>query len=995
MTDTTPTDTTPTEKPAGPSLRINGKLLLSLSFLAAMSVVAGIIAWYSFDYVSKSTELIAHQSLPEIETAMQLAQKSAEISSSAPDLMANLSLDDHKNSVSDLNRRAFELSALMEKSRELYGSTENVENLLKIEQQLVKSLDTLKSAVEAKLSKREARNAATDQLSRLHEAFLLKMEPMIDDAVFDFVMQGEWLSAKSNVYTTDLVENSTRKVSEFLEFGDRIDDLEGVLSEVILASDLDSFGPLQTRYNTLETEIEENVANWAAQAGQPAFVELAQDILDFGRGLDNIFILKEQELWQTPPGQSTTLSPRLVQKGNLLRLAHESFHTVYSQAVVDVVENLETRFQDEARQSGAELGKLILDGANNLHILLSLRAEGNLVASILGEMSNVPDVANIEPFADRFEASEARIRDMLAGLATDDMQNITLSLLALGSGDNNLFDIHRAELDSSGRAAVALRESRALSDSLQTEVAKLVAGARERGGIAESNSEQVIELGKYLLVLVAIASLATALLVMFLYIRPRIIRPLENITDAMTQLAAGDTGVKIPWRERNDEVGDMANALAVFRDTAIEIQESNHREIEEGRRRLINAIENISEGFSLYDSNDKLVVCNSVYRDLFFPKKIIETEIGKSFEDIMRRAATQGLVQDAWEREDEWLRERLKNHRKRLSTEMQRRADDRWILINERKTEDGSTVAVYSDITQIKQQEQAISEQSRALERLSNQLAKYLSPQVYASIFEGRNRGDITSRRKKLTVFFSDIVGFTEITERMEAEDLTRILNQYLTEMSEIALVHGATIDKFVGDAIVIFFGDPESKGVKQDAIACVRMALAMRERLAELNDVWFDIGLERPLQCRMGINTGYCTVGNFGSSERMDYTAIGNGVNLASRLESTANTGEIQISHETYVNVKDVILCGKREEITVKGFRFPVNTYAALQELDHVPETLDVIQEENENLKLDINLKEMSPADRRKTEALLQKVLSRISTEAQEAPTDPDAKDD
>mgnify|MGYP003668250606 FL=1 len=148
---------------------------------------------------------------------------------------------------------------------------------------------------------------------------------MIDDAVFDFVMQGEWLSAKSNVYTTDLVENSTRKVSEFLEFGDRIDDLEGVLSEVILASDLDSFGPLQTRYNTLETEIEENVANWAAQAGQPAFVELAQDILDFGRGLDNIFILKEQELWQTPPGQSTTLSPRLVQKGNLLRLANCCF----------------------------------------------------------------------------------------------------------------------------------------------------------------------------------------------------------------------------------------------------------------------------------------------------------------------------------------------------------------------------------------------------------------------------------------------------------------------------------------------------------------------------------------------------------------------------------------------------------------------------------------------------------------------------------------------
>ncbi|MAZ01739.1 MAG: hypothetical protein CMN56_01230, partial [Sneathiella sp.] len=433
MTEHSPAEHATTEKATGPSLGINGKLILSLSFLAGMSVVAGIIAWYSFDHVSKSTEVIAHQSLPEIETAMQLAQKSAEISASAPDLMANLTLEDHKKSVSDLNRRAFELSALTERSRDIYGDTESVSTLREIEQQLVESLDELKSAVETKLSEREARNAATDQLSRLHEAFLLKMEPMIDDAVFDFVMQGEWLSAKSNVYISDLVENSTQKVGEFLEFGDRIDELEGVLSEVILASDLDSFGPLQTRYNDLEAEIEQNVATWAAQAGEPAFVELAQNIIDFGRGLDNVFILKEQELWQTPEGQNTTLSPRLVQKGNLLRLAHESFHTVYSKAVVDVVKNLETSFQNEARQSGTELGKLILDGANNLHVLLSLRAEGNLVASILGEMSNVPDVASIEPFADRFEASEARIRDMLAELTTDDMQNVTLSLLALGS----------------------------------------------------------------------------------------------------------------------------------------------------------------------------------------------------------------------------------------------------------------------------------------------------------------------------------------------------------------------------------------------------------------------------------------------------------------------------------------------------------------------------------------------------------------------------------
>jgi adenylate cyclase len=127
----------------------------------------------------------------------------------------------------------------------------------------------------------------------------------------------------------------------------------------------------------------------------------------------------------------------------------------------------------------------------------------------------------------------------------------------------------------------------------------------------------------------------------------------------------------------------------------------------------------------------------------------------------------------------------------------------------------------------------------------------------------------LASQRKKLTVFFSDIAGFTETAERLESEDLIWLLNHYLTEMSRIASAHGATIDKYVGDAIVIFFGDPESSGVMEDALACVRMAIAMRERMGDLADIWRDMGLATPFRCRMGINTGFCTVGNFGSEDR------------------------------------------------------------------------------------------------------------------------------
>ena len=133
-------------------------------------------------------------------------------------------------------------------------------------------------------------------------------------------------------------------------------------------------------------------------------------------------------------------------------------------------------------------------------------------------------------------------------------------------------------------------------------------------------------------------------------------------------------------------------------------------------------------------------------------------------------------------------------------------------MISERRITGGGTVAVYSDITELKQREENLAEKSVVLEALSSKLAKYLAPQVYRSIFTGRQEVRIASQRKKLTICFSDIAGFTETTDKMESEDLTQLLNHYLTEMSKIASDHGATIDKYVGDAILMFFGDPETQ---------------------------------------------------------------------------------------------------------------------------------------------------------------------------------------
>lgn len=236
-------------------------------------------------------------------------------------------------------------------------------------------------------------------------------------------------------------------------------------------------------------------------------------------------------------------------------------------------------------------------------------------------------------------------------------------------------------------------------------------------------------------------------------------------------------------------------------------------------------------------------------------------------------------------------------------------------------------------------QQAEVTTMNTKLQALSKKLSRYLPFQIYDSIFSGKQDVKIESQRKKLTVFFSDIVSFTETTEQLASEELTKLLNYYLHEMFTIAVKHGGTIDKSIGDAILIFFGDPESKGVKEDASACVYMAMDMRKKLGEMQKSLFELGVSKPFKARMGISNGYCTVGNFGSEHRMDYTIIGGFVNLASRLESNASTDQILITHETYALIKDEIFCEKKDTIYVKGIAYPIHTYEVVDFYENLKE--------------------------------------------------------
>ena len=220
----------------------------------------------------------------------------------------------------------------------------------------------------------------------------------------------------------------------------------------------------------------------------------------------------------------------------------------------------------------------------------------------------------------------------------------------------------------------------------------------------------------------------------------------------------------------------------------------------------------------------------------------------------------------------------------------------------------------------------SLKEKNTKLEKISNRLAKYLSPQIYKNIFEAESEQTNDYKRKKITVFFSDIKGFTDLSDSLDPDLLAELINDYLSAMTDIALKHGGTIDKFIGDAILVFFGDPESDGLKKDASKCLSMAIAMQNKVTELDRNWReDRGIIEGLKVRMGISTGYCTVGNFGSVQRVDYTVLGSTVNLASRLESICQPREILVAPETKTLLEKEFKFEAQEAVELKGFNKPV----------------------------------------------------------------------
>ena len=217
---------------------------------------------------------------------------------------------------------------------------------------------------------------------------------------------------------------------------------------------------------------------------------------------------------------------------------------------------------------------------------------------------------------------------------------------------------------------------------------------------------------------------------------------------------------------------------------------------------------------------------------------------------------------------------------------------------------------------------------------ITDVFGKYVSPVVIANLIENPDMINLGGEKRNITIFFSDIRGFTSISEKLKPEDLVHLLNEYLTEMTTIIINNQGLVDKYMGDAIMAFWGAPLDHPIHAE-IAC-SSSLEMMDKLRQLQKKWkkegipsFDIGI--------GLNSGDAIVGNMGSDTRFDYTAMGDNVNLASRLEGLNKLygTNIVISENTYKKVKDKFETRKLDVVKVKGKKKPILIYELLSRKD------------------------------------------------------------
>jgi PAS domain S-box-containing protein len=369
--------------------------------------------------------------------------------------------------------------------------------------------------------------------------------------------------------------------------------------------------------------------------------------------------------------------------------------------------------------------------------------------------------------------------------------------------------------------------------------------------------------------------------------------------------------------------GELVGAFALYEDVG---------ELVRQRRFFESLVETSPTAIIMVDREYRVTLWNPTAERLFgYPR---DEAVGANIDDLVANDPEIHAEATAWS-EEAWAGRSFRRIGRRTRKDGSLVDVEILAIREEHEDEPSGFYILYHDVSELEQTrrqlEARVDEQMAELVR-TGELARFLPRQVAEGLLEGRLQTEEESfERRRITVLFADMVGFTDLAESLEPEELAVVLNGYLREMSAAVIAFGGSVDNLIGDGVLAVFGAPKTMPEAEQAWAAVRAAIEMRERCHRLAASLREQGIPADLEMRVGVNTAHCTVGVFGSEVMRAYMAVGFAVNVAARLQTAADPGSILCGFRTYALVKDRVRAEERGALSVKGALRPVEAWEIL----------------------------------------------------------------
>lgn len=709
---------------------IRAKLILVVAIVCLSAALAGVIAHRANSIVQQQLSTITEVSVPALETAHRLSQATTQISNRAAEVSTSDSIRLLGDRLTSLKVDLFNAQDVIAELVELDFQNETTIEL----KQQIDAIDdisgVLADTVASRLEVASTLQLRIDALADTHSEFNQSIQPLIDFQLTALGNESSRVFENTQLSVEDLNLLGIKGLIPLLSLQIQV----GVIDRALhLVASTNEPSEVREAWNQFVRASSVAIRNLEELSNNPSVAQivdidklagLLNEILEVGSGENGVFNLRRADI-VAPEASSFDWQGLKLSVNQSIREMNSSLDLSLLQIrgrTVTVGRNLTS----DVSESLTKIKEASTDGYGSL---LSLEALGNRAVGILTLASYAKDTQSIQGFREQLsnvaQETRRRLNALSEILDIERTEALAQQLIGFGEEPDNVFDLRESELRALEAGTKLLNETTELTRKMRSLAESLVANINRSTDIAAANVLDSLGSSRLNQALVLLASLSI-IIGAIAYVNRSLGARLSAFSSAALSLAEGNLNVELPAPSGKDEVSRLMHALTTFRDTALEMKESNLREIAETRQRLVDAIESISEGFVYYDIDDRLVLCNRRYCDFLSdpqgqyvrPGRLI-TEIAKDVpsssgldlraENVVAKA--EGTMQVGATPE---------SHVRHLS-------DDRWVQIDVRHTSEGGTVMVYSDISELKHREGELTDAKEQAETANEAKSAFLA----------------------------------------------------------------------------------------------------------------------------------------------------------------------------------------------------------------------------------------------------------------------------